>query len=139
MLFSKFDGAGNDFILIDTRDEQITLSERQVAHLCHRRFGIGADGLMTLRNAHGNYDFEMRYYNSDGRLASMCGNGGRCITVFAHLLGLGTINANGHKTFRFLGPDGEHTSEIITWNEQADMGIVRLGMQRKIICDEVYK
>ena len=87
MKFYKFDGAGNDFILVDTREQRRVLSQDQVAWLCHRRFGIGADGLMTL-NTHSGYDFEMRYYNSDGKLGSMCGNGGRCITAFAYLLGI---------------------------------------------------
>ena len=72
---------------MDIRACDPALDRAQVARICHRRFGIGADGLMTL-GARDGYDFEMRYYNSDGRLGSMCGNGGRCITAFAHVLGI---------------------------------------------------
>ena len=137
--FSKFDGAGNDFVLIDARNTNIELTEKQVAHLCHRRFGIGADGLMTLHTAAEGYDFEMRYYNSDGRLASMCGNGGRCIAVFAYMLGLGRKDAaTGRQHMRFVGPDGPHEAEIMVWNDQADMGLVRLQM-RDVVCGEVRR
>ena len=88
--FYKYDGAGNDFILIDNRAGDISLSAEQIAHLCHRRMGVGADGLILLNATHDEYDFAMRYYNSDGLPADMCGNGGRCIAAFAHQLGLGT-------------------------------------------------
>lgn len=124
--FYKFDGAGNDFILIDARHDEVQLTEKQIAHLCHRRFGIGADGLMTLHHAEGGFDFLMRYYNSDGREATMCGNGGRCITVFAKMMG---VESTPQNHFRFIGPDGEHSSDIIVWNEDAAMGIVRLAMR----------
>src|SRR4051812_31423468 len=94
--FYKYQGTGNDFIILDNRDEKYTaLNERQIRLLCHRRFGIGADGLMILNNKKG-YDFEMIYYNSDGKLSSMCGNGGRCVVRFASQTGL-------HKyTYHFL-------------------------------------
>lgn len=123
MHFYKFDGAGNDFILIDIRQHDPQLTEEAVARLCHRRFGIGADGLMTLASAPEGYDFVMRYYNSDGREASMCGNGGRCIVAFAHLLGL------GDKQFRFIGPDGEHTATLLLWDQEQRLGLVSLGMR----------
>lgn len=84
--FFKYQGTGNDFIVIDARYQEI--GALNVALMCHRRFGIGADGLMLLKNCQG-FDFEMVYYNSDGRTSSMCGNGGRCIAKFAHKLGLG--------------------------------------------------
>ena len=87
MYFHKFQGNGNDFVLIDNRNNMIMLSATQIQKLCNRRFGIGADGLMLL-NASEKYDFEMIYYNSDGNISSMCGNGGRCIAAFAKLLGL---------------------------------------------------
>ena len=105
MEFYKYHGTGNDFILVDNRDGNISLSQEQVAHLCHRRFGIGADGLMLLEHADG-YDFRMVYYNSDGGESTMCGNGGRCITAFAAMLGL-----VDHKT-RFVAIDGEHHATI---------------------------
>ena len=79
IVFHNYHGAGNDFILLDNRSGQYNhLTGAQINALCHRRFGIGADGLMLL-NAHTDYDFAMRYFNSDGNEGSMCGNGGRCI------------------------------------------------------------
>lgn len=122
MQFYKFDGAGNDFVVVDNREGRYSLGEEEIARICHRRFGVGADGLMTLeRSANKEFDFEMKYYNSDGRLGSMCGNGGRCIAMFAHLLGMG-------QKLHFLGYDGPHDAEILTWN--GSVGLVRLGMKR---------
>lgn len=100
--FYKYQGAGNDFIVLDNRDNRYTqLSQAQIEGLCDRRFGIGADGLMLL-NHDPNLDFQMVYYNADGREGSMCGNGGRCITAFAHRLGC--LDRQG----RFRATDGEH-------------------------------
>ena len=78
MEFFKYQGAGNDFILVDFRNESKELSREIIEKLCDRRFGIGADGFMILKS-HSDFDFEMIYYNSDGRESTMCGNGGRCI------------------------------------------------------------
>lgn len=103
--FSKYHGTGNDFILIDNREENFTLTQPQIEKLCHRRFGIGADGLMLLEVAEG-YDFRMRYFNADGNEGSMCGNGGRCITRFAHDKGL------SKSEFHFLAVDGPHDASI---------------------------
>jgi diaminopimelate epimerase len=113
--FFKYHGTGNDFIILDARTENFNLSEAQIRLLCHRRFGIGADGLMMYKNRQG-YDFEMTYFNADGRDGSMCGNGGRCIVRFAHATGL-------HKEFyHFIAADGEHEAEI-------DLnGLIRLKM-----------
>ncbi len=105
MTFYKYHGAGNDFILIDNRNRQISLTTGQVAAMADRHFGIGADGLMLLEHADG-YDFRMVYYNSDGNESSMCGNGGRCITAYAKSLGI--IN----NTARFIASDGAHTATI---------------------------
>ena len=85
--FYKFQGNGNDFILFDNIDNSIALSTSQIQRLCNRRFGIGADGLMLVVKSQ-DYDFEMVYYNSDGKISSMCGNGGRCIAAFSKLLGI---------------------------------------------------
>ncbi len=103
--FYKYHGAGNDFILVDNRENPVTFNKEQVALLCHRHYGIGADGLMLLENAAG-YDFRMVYYNSDGGESTMCGNGGRCITAFAHHLGLIA------DTTTFIAIDGKHTASI---------------------------
>lgn len=104
--FSKFQGAGNDFILIDNRTNAFkNMDKNLVAKLCDRRFGIGADGLMLL-STHSDFDFEMVYYNADGNLGSMCGNGGRCIVAFAKYLGVIDSETN------FLAVDGPHYAKI---------------------------
>lgn len=86
--FFKYQGTGNDFIMIDDRLEVFNLDDHKlIAHMCHRKFGIGADGLILIRNHH-EADFKMIYYNSDGHLTTLCGNGSRCAVKFANHLGL---------------------------------------------------
>ncbi|OYQ37770.1 diaminopimelate epimerase [Flavobacterium cyanobacteriorum] len=115
--FYKYQGTGNDFILVDNRNNIFPKNDTKlVKFLCDRRFGIGADGLILLENA-GDADFSMVYYNSDGNESSMCGNGGRCITAFARDLGIIDEDAN------FAAVDGLHHATI------DDNGIVSLQMK----------
>ena len=104
--FYKYQGTGNDFVILDNRSGNFTqLTSVQIAYLCDRRFGIGADGLMMLQLKDG-YDFEMMYYNADGNEGSMCGNGGRCLVAFAKQMGV--ID----KTAAFLATDGFHEAIV---------------------------
>src|SRR6201993_2802987 len=82
--FTKMNGAGNDFILIDNRAGDVHLDRSQIAHLCDRHRGIGADGILLLEKATNHADFRMRYFNADGGEAEMCGNGARCFARFAN-------------------------------------------------------
>jgi diaminopimelate epimerase len=117
IVFNKYQGTGNDFIILDNRENNYAgLTARQIKKLCSRRFGIGADGLMLLQQKEG-FDFEMIYFNADGNTSSMCGNGGRCLVKFAHQIG---IHRN---TYNFIAVDGGHEAEI-------DMdGTVKLKMK----------
>ncbi len=107
--FYKYHGAGNDFIVIDNRDLLFPYksSPSVIEKWCDRHFGIGADGLILIEKKEG-YDFEMVYYNSDGHLGSMCGNGGRCAVAFAHFLGIIRDRCT------FLAADGPHQAEVAT-------------------------
>lgn len=104
--FFKYQGTGNDFVIIDNRDNKIKRTDFKLfTRLCDRRFGIGADGVMLLQNKP-EFDFEMVYYNADGAESTMCGNGGRCLSAFANFLGL--VNREAH----FLAVDGSHYAKI---------------------------
>src|SRR6202023_1632209 len=82
--FTKMNGSGNDFVMLDNRAGNIHLSRAQIARICDRHRGIGADGILLLETTANGADFRMRYYNSDGGEAEMCGNGARCFARFAN-------------------------------------------------------
>jgi len=106
LTFYKYQGTGNDFILIDNRSNTFPKENKSlVARLCDRRFGIGADGLLLLEDDI-SVDFKMVYFNSDGNQGSMCGNGGRCLVAFAKFLGI-----IGKET-SFNAIDGLHSAII---------------------------
>src|SRR3954468_6293606 len=82
--FTKMNGAGNDFVLLDNRAGKIQLTAQQIARICDRHRGVGADGVLLLEQPTNGADFRMRYYNADGGEAEMCGNGARCFARFAN-------------------------------------------------------
>jgi len=112
--FYKYQATGNDFVVIDNRTANISLTKEQVAAICHRKFGIGADGLMLIEK-HPTLNFGLEYFNSDGS-QSLCGNGSRAAVQFASSLGL----VNGKATFNAF--DGEHVAELMP------SGIIKLKM-----------
>ena len=105
--FSKYHGAGNDFLIADNRDGHLSLSEEVIRHLCDRHTGFGADGVMLLESGSGK-DFNMVYFNPDGSGGMMCGNGGRCIVAFA--ADCGAVSPGS--TIVFDAADGEHIASI---------------------------
>lgn len=117
IVFHKYQGAGNDFLIADNRCGAISSHDGvlewtqdgktcslSISRICDRRYGVGADGLMLLESSQ-DYDFKMVYFNSDGSGGMMCGNGGRCIVAFAADCGI--------RSFRFEAADGEHQAEIL--------------------------
>lgn len=116
--FYKYQGAGNDFVLIDNRSKSFLYKDSNIVlQLCDRRFGIGGDGLMLLQD-HPDYDFEMVYFNADGKPGSMCGNGGRCIVAFAKHLGIIDRETN------FLAVDGPHYAKISAAGNWIDLQMI---------------
>ena len=121
MTFYKYQGAGNDFLIADNRDGSVALLERQIATLCDRRYGVGADGLMLLDAAEKHLSdtscctdgFRMTYYNSDGSGGMMCGNGIRCVAKYAYDRGIAkkqtmTVETkSGIKTLEITDKDGK--------------------------------
>ena len=109
--FEKFQGAGNDFIILDNRDSIYSyLNFEQIKTICNRNLGVGSDGLILLESSIDS-DFEMKYFNSDGNLSSLCGNGGRCIVAYAHKLGIICDNT------KFKAVDGYHKAQMVSNNQ----------------------
>ena len=134
--FTKMDGAGNDFVLIDNRRGDINLSRSQIARLCDRHRGIGADGVLLLENPSDHADFRMRYFNADGGEAEMCGNGARCFARFAQKM------AAAAGKISFETPAGVISAELagdlvtLRMTEPTDLRLgvpLSLGSQKRII------
>ncbi len=120
----KYQGAGNDFVILDNRNgEYSSLTTGQIKLLCDRRFGIGSDGMMMLGKSL-KYDFSMKYYNSDGNESTMCGNGGRCLAAFAAHIGI--------KKFEFEAIDGYHCAHVL------DFSPIRCIIKLRMIDIEKY-
>lgn len=122
MQFYKFQANGNDFLLVDDREGLFSAGRAEIARLCHRHFGVGADGLILLKSS-GSYDFDMAYFNADGRPAEMCGNGGRSIAALAYMKGIA-----GRK-MRFSASDGVHEAKIENTSAGKRVFDVSLKMQ----------
>jgi len=105
ILFNKYEGTGNDFVIIDNRRLSFISEKNLVEKICSRRFGIGADGLILIEPSDSS-DFYMRYYNSDGLEGTMCGNGGRCAAHFS------VRNSIAPKDMTFMTIDGPHSAIV---------------------------
>jgi diaminopimelate epimerase len=134
--FTKMDGAGNDFILIDNRAGDVDLNRNQIARLCDRHRGIGADGILLLENPPDHADFRMRYFNADGGEAEMCGNGARCFARFANKV------AGAEGRISFETPAGVISAELagdvvtLQMTEPTDLRLnvlLQIGTEKKIV------
>lgn len=127
--FYKYQGTGNDFIMVDNREQMVVFNNSaKIERLCNRRFGIGADGLILLEES-SKMNFRMKYYNADGLEGSMCGNGGRCITAFAAELGIITDVAV------FEAVDGVHEAFILDKSKESSFISLRMNDVDRIEID----
>jgi len=137
MNFTKMNGAGNDFVVVDNLDGSLSLSSEQIERLCDRHRGVGADGLLAVEPALSGADFRMRYFNADGGEADMCGNGARCFARFAARLLPGNPDALSFETPAGLiraklsgGLVTINMSEPRDLREPADLDVAGLGLCR---------
>ena len=149
--FYKYQGTGNDFVMIDNRTETFPKENTQlIAHLCDRRFGIGGDGIILLENDPVT-DFKMVYYNSDGNQSTMCGNGGRCLVAFAKKMKVidntATFNAIDGLHHASVSPEGIVSLQMIDVNQinntpdysflnTQDFGVSLQVCQRDHVCHQ---
>lgn len=127
--FTKMNGAGNDFVVIDNRALDRSLSREQIAHLCDRHRGIGADGLLAVEPAESGADYRFRYYNADGGEAEMCGNGARCFGAFT-----ATLDGANHAAVSFETIAGTLGADIVGENVRIAMS-APFDMQRDLALD----
>ncbi|QQY07543.1 MAG: diaminopimelate epimerase [Candidatus Xiphinematobacter sp.] len=114
--FTKMHGSGNDFVLIDNRIHRLSLASPQITKICDRHYGVGADGLLLVEPPQNGGDFRMRYYNSDGQEAAMCGNGARCFARYVQ-----RISKSKQRTFVFETPAGLIRSVLLGQNIEIQM------------------
>ena len=129
--FTKMNGAGNDFVVIDNRALDQNLTREQIAHLCDRHRGVGADGLLAVEPAENGADVKFRYYNADGGEAEMCGNGARCFGRYTSRL-----LANNQSTLTFETIAGTLTAELIGHEVRIDMSDP-IGLEMKAPVESV--
>lgn len=118
--FYKYQGTGNDFVIIDQRNQSLRLSSDQIKLICDRKFGVGADGMMFYSNSD-DFDFSMSYFNADGKKGSMCGNGGRCLVAFSRYIG------NTNPKVKFIAVDGIHEAEVLYNDDQSSYVKLKMG------------
>lgn len=123
--FAKMSGAGNDFILINkSQIPNIVLTNSVISQLCDRRNGIGADGIIIIKNTQG-YDFAMDYYNADGSSGTLCGNGARCAIKFANDTGI-----TDSDSVSFLSNEDEFSGELLA------NGLIKFNLQPPKVIEE---
>lgn len=119
--FTKMNGAGNDFVMLDNRAGDLQLTREQIARLCDRHRGVGADGVLLLEPATNGADFRMRYYNSDGGEAEMCGNGARCFARFADRIAGPLTNVTFETAAGVIGATVEADGVRLQMSEPTDL------------------
>lgn len=129
----KYQGAGNDFVLVRSLDSRAEFTEQEIIRLCDRRYGIGADGLIIMEDSP-LHDFSMRFYNNDGSSGMFCGNGGRCIIDLAWRSGLPASGTDGSWTFS--APDGLHSGKVLSHDGRRSR--ILMGMNDIVSVEEIH-